>query len=326
MRAIRAFGFAAGIIAVLLGGDASAQAPNNYPNRPIHIVVPYPAGGIVDIVARTVTEQVGRDWKQTVVVEARPGGNSNIGTAAVARSDPDGYTWLVTGPAVLVNPTLYKDAGWDTMRGFRCVGLAIWNQSVAVVNPSSPAATLGEFVELARSKPGQLNFGNPGVGSSIDLTAQKLFQVAGIKLTNIGYKGQPPALIDLITNLMHFEIVSLALALPHIKQGTIKPLAVFTEKRVADLPDVPTIAEAGYPEASYVSWYGIYVPSAMPDALAEKINQAINKALLNPDVQRQLAVADVPGKPMALNELAALMKADYEKLTLVVKASGMTAQ
>jgi tripartite-type tricarboxylate transporter receptor subunit TctC len=326
MRAIRAFGRAAGIIAVLLGGDASAQAPNNYPNRPIHIVVPYPAGGIVDIVARTVTEQVGRDWKQTVVVEARPGGNSNIGTAAVARSDPDGYTWLVTGPAVLVNPTLYKDAGWDTMHGFRCVGLAIWNQSVAVVNPSSPAATLGEFVEQARSKPGQLNFGNPGVGSSIDLTAQKLFQVAGIKLTNIGYKGQPPALIDLITNLMHFEIVSLALALPHIKQGTIKPLAAFTEKRVADLPDVPTIAEAGYPEASYVSWYGIYVPSATPDALAEKINQAINKALLNPDVQRQLAVADIPGKPMALNELAALMKADYEKLTSVVKASGMTAQ
>ena len=112
---------------------------------------------------------------------------------------------------VLVNPTLYKDAGWDVMKGFRCVGLAIWNQSVAVVNPSMPAKTLAEFVALARTKPGQLNFGNPGTGSSIDLTAQKLFQVADIKLTNIGYKGQPPALIDLMTNLMHFEIVSLAL-------------------------------------------------------------------------------------------------------------------
>jgi tripartite-type tricarboxylate transporter receptor subunit TctC len=179
-------------------------------------------------------------------------------------------------------------------------------------------------LELGRSKPGQLNFGNPGTGSSIDLTAQKLFQVAGIKLTNIGYKGQPPALIDLMTNLMHFEIVSLALALPHIKRGSIKPLAVFTEKRVADLPDVPTIAEAGYPGASYVSWYGIYVPSATPDALVGKINQAINKALLNPEVQRQLSVADIPGKPMTLQELASLMKADYEKLNAVVKASGMT--
>jgi len=326
MRAMRAFGLAASMAAITFGIDARALAQSNYPNRPIHIIVPYPAGGIVDIVARAVTEQVGRDWKQSVVVEARPGANSNIGTAAVARSDPDGYTWLVTGPAVLVNPALYKDAGWDAMQSFKCVGLAVRNQSVAVVHPSMPAKTLAEFVELARSKPGQLNFGNPGTGSSIDLTAQKLFQAADIKLTNVGYKGQPPALIDLITNLMHFEIVSLALALPHIKQGTIKPLAVFTEKRVADLPEVPTIAEAGYAEAAYIPWYGIYVPSATPDALVEKIHEAINKALQNPDVQRQLAVADIPGKPMPLNELASLMKADYEKLTAVVKASGMTPQ
>src|SRR5712692_4196047 len=271
MRAIRAFGFAATIAATLLGIDAGAQAQSNYPVRPIHIIVPYPAGGIVDIVARAVTEQVGRDWKQSIVVEARPGANSNIGTAAVARSDPDGYTWLVTGPAVLVNPALYKDAGWDAMQSFKCVGLAIWNQSVAVVHPSMPAKTLGEFVAYARSKPGQLNFGNPGTGSSSDLTAQKLFQAANIKLTYVGYKGQPPALIDLMTNLMHFEVASLSLALPHIKQGTVKPLAVFTEERVPDLPDVPTIAEAGYPEAAYVPWYGIYVPSATPDELVQKI-------------------------------------------------------
>src|ERR1700731_1460789 len=168
MRAMRAFGLAAGVAAIMVSGAPRAQAQSNYPDRPIHIIVPYPPGGIVDIIARAVTEQVGRDWKQPVVVEARPGANSNIGTAAVARSDPDGYTWLVTGPAVLVNPTLYKDAGWDTMQSFKCVGLAVWNQSVAVVNPSMPAKTLAEFVALARSKPGQLNFGNPGTGSSID--------------------------------------------------------------------------------------------------------------------------------------------------------------
>ena len=326
MRRIRAFGFAAGIVATMLASAAWAQATDNYPNRPLRIIVPYPAGGIVDIVARTVTEQVGRDWKTPVVVEARAGGNSNIGTAAVARSDPDGYTWLVTGPAVLVNPGLYKDAGWDAMKDFKCVGLAVWNQSVAVVNPSLPVKTIGEFVELARSKPGELNFGNPGTGSSIDLSAKKLFQVANIKLTNVGYKGQPQALIDLMTNLMHFEIVSLELALPHIKAGTIRPLAVLTDKRVADLPDIPTIAEAGFAEAAYVPWYGIYVPSATPDALVRKINEAISKALQNPDVQRQLSVANIPGKPMPLNELAALMKADHEKLTTVIKTSGMALQ
>jgi tripartite-type tricarboxylate transporter receptor subunit TctC len=324
-QARAAFAFIAGLATLLVVGPR-AQAGGEYPNRAIHVIVPYPAGGIVDIVARAVIEQIGRDWKQAVVVEARPGANGNIGTAAAARSDPDGYTWLVTGTSVLVNPALYKDAGWEAMKDFKCVGLAIWNQSVAVVHPSMPVKTLGEFVELARSRPGQFNFGNPSTGSSIDLTAQKLFRAADIKLADIGYKGQPQALVDLMTNLMHFEVVSLALALPHIKQGTIKPLAVFTEKRVAALPDVPTIAEAGYPGASYVSWYGIYVPSATPDAIVETIHDGINKALENPDVQRQLAVADIPGKPMPLNELAALMKADHEKLTAVVKESGMTAQ
>ena len=125
---------------------------------------------------------------------------------------------------------------------------------------------------------------------------------------------------------MHFEIASLALALPHIKAGTVRPLAVFTEKRVPDLPDVPTIAEAGYPEAAYVPWYGIYVPASTPDALVEKIHDAIDKALENPDVQRQLAISDIPGKPMPLPDLAALMKADYEKLSNVVKTSGMALQ
>jgi tripartite-type tricarboxylate transporter receptor subunit TctC len=324
-RTRAALGFAATIV-MLIAGSLATQAQENWPSRPIRVIVPYPAGGIVDIVARTVTEQVGRDLKATVIVEARPGGNSNIGTAAVARSDPDGYTWLVTGPAALVNPGLYKDAGWDAMKDLTCVGLAVWTQSVAVVNPTLPAKTIGEFVELARSKPDQLNFGNPGTGSSIDLSAQKFFQAANIKLTNVGYKGQPQALVDLMTNLMHFEIVSIALALPHIKQSTIKPLAVLTHNRVADLPDVPTIAEAGYPEAAYVPWYGIYVPSATPAALANKINAAINRALENPDVQRQLSITDIPGKPMPLPELAALMKSDYEKLTTVVKTAGMALQ
>ena len=324
MRGRTAICFAVGVAAALAA--PSARAADNWPSRPIHIVVPYPAGGIVDIVARAVTEQVGRDLKQAIVVEARPGASSNIGTAAVARSEGDGYTWLVTGPAVLVNPSLYKDAGWDPLKDFKCVGLAVWNQSVALVPPSFPVKTIGEFVALAREKPDQLNFGNPGTGSSIDLSAQKLFQAADIKLTNVSYKGQPPALLDLMTGLIHFEIVSLALALPHIKEGTVKPLAVFTEQRVADRPDVPTITEAGFAQAAYVPWYGIYVPSATPDALVEKIHDAIDKALENPDVQRQLAISDIPGKPMPLSDLTVLMKADYEKLNKVVKTSGMALQ
>jgi tripartite-type tricarboxylate transporter receptor subunit TctC len=324
MNGLKTLGLAAGIAALLLGSGARAES--DFPNRPIHVIVPYPAGGIVDIVARAISEQVGRDLKVPVVMDDRPGANSNIGTALAARSAADGYTWLVTGPAVLVNPALYTDAGWDAMKDFKCVGVAVWNQSVALVDPAMPAKTLAEFIALAKSKPGEFNFGNPGTGSSIDLTAQKLFQAADIKLTNIGYKGQPPALVDLMTDRMHFEIVSLALALPHIKAGKVTPLAVFTEKRVADLPDVPTIAEAGYPGASYVSWYGIYVPAATPQPIVDRIHDGINKALQNPDVQRTLSVADIPGTPMPLADLASLMTADYGKLTKVVKDSGMKPQ
>jgi len=316
--------FAAGL--GLLAASTAAFAQAAFPTRPIRVIVPYPAGGIVDIVARSVTDTVAKNFKQTMVVEAKPGGNSNIGTAEVARSAPDGYTWLVTGPAVLVNPSIYKDAGWNAMRDFKCVGLVVWNQSAAVVPVNLPVRTLKDFVELAKNKPGKMNFGNPGIGSSIDLTAKNLFRIAGIDIANIGYKGQPQALIDLITGEIQVSVASLALALPHIKEGTVKPLAVFTQKRVADLPDVPTIAEAGYAGASYLSWYGIYVPAATPDAVVEKIHDGINKALENPDVQRQLAIADIPGTPMSLGELAALMKADYEKLTAVVKASGVTQQ
>ena len=322
MRAISAVGLVVAVAAVL-GLASGASAGSDYPNRPIRVVVPYPAGGIVDIVARAVTEQVGRDWNEAIVSDSRPGANSNIGTALVARSDPDGYTWLVTGPAVLVNPSLYKDAGWDPMQNFKCVGVAVWNQSVALVNPSMPVKTFADFVDYARKRPGQLNYGNAGTGASTDLTAQKLFHAANINLANIGYKGQPPALVDLMTNRINFEVVSLALALPHIKDGSARPLAVFTDKRVAELPDVPTIAEAGYPEAAYLPWYGIYVPASTPDELVKKIHQAINKALENPDVQRQLAIADIPGKPMQLADLAKLMKADYEKLTTVIKAAGI---
>jgi len=323
MNPARAFGLAAAIAAMLLGGGDGARAQSEYPNRPIHIIVPYPAGGIVDIVARAVTDQVGRDWKQSIVVESRPGANSNIGTAAVARGEPDGYTWLVTGPAVLVNPTLYKDAGWNVMKDFKCVGLAVWNQSVALVNPSMPVKTLQEFVELARSKPGQLNFGNPGTGSSIDLTAQKLFQVADIKLANIGYKGQPPALIDLMTNLMHFEIVSLALALPHIKQGTVKPLAVFTEKRVADLPDVPTIAEAGPVkgfEAS--SWFGLLAPTGTPPDIIDRIQQETAKALGAPALKERLLSQGAIPSGMTPAEFTRFIAAETKKWTQVVKVSG----
>jgi tripartite-type tricarboxylate transporter receptor subunit TctC len=309
---------------VLLAANASAESA--YPARPIRVIVPYPAGGIVDIVARSVTDTVSKNFNQTVVVEAKPGANSNLGTAEVARSAPDGYTWLVTGPAVLVNPAIYKDAGWNALRDFKCVGLVVWNQSAAVVPVNMPVNTLKDFVALAKAKPGQLNFGNPGIGSSIDLTAKNLFRAAGIDIANIGYKGQPQALIDLITGEIQITVASLALALPHIRDGKLKALAVFTKERVKELPEVPTVAEAGYPDAAYLPWYGIYVPAATPDSVVSRIHDAINTALISPQVIERLSHADIPGQPMTLDELAKLMKDDHHRLTEIVKLSHIAVQ
>lgn len=298
-----------------------ALAATSFPDKPIHLVVPYPAGGIVDIVARTIADQVSRDLKQAVIVENKPGAESNIGTSYVARSEPDGYTWIISGPAILDNPTIYPNAGWQAIRDFRCVGLSVWNQSVAVVPAGMDVKTLKDFVAKAKAQPGHLNYGTPGVGSSNDLSAKKFFRAAGIEMTTVGYKGQPPALIDLINNQIQFEVVALTLALPHIKDGKIKPLATLTHTRIRQLPDVPTIEEAGYPGAAFVPWYGIYVPAKTPDATAEKINAAINHALENPTVRDRLAKSDIPGKPMSLAELDRLMKTDQAALATVAKAT-----
>ncbi|HYW61813.1 MAG TPA: tripartite tricarboxylate transporter substrate binding protein [Bradyrhizobium sp.] len=324
MRTNRIGRLIAGVALIAATASASGQAP--YPTRPIRVIVPYPAGGIVDIVARSVSEGVGKVFRQPMVVEAKPGANSNIGTAEVARSTPDGYTWLVTGPAVLVNPSIYKDAGWNALRDFKCVGLLVWNQSAAVVPVAMPVNTLKEFVELAKASPGKMNFGNPGIGSSIDLTAKNLFRTAGIDVANIGYKGQPQALIDLITGEIQITVASLALALPHIRDGKLKALAVFTKERVKELPDVPTVAEAGYPDAAYLPWYGIYVPAATPDELVKRIHDAVDAALQAPEVIERLSHADIPGQPMPLEQLAELMKADHQRLTEIVKVSHIAVQ
>jgi tripartite-type tricarboxylate transporter receptor subunit TctC len=189
-----------------------------------------------------------------------------------------------------------------------------------------PVNTLKDFVALAKAKPGQLNFGNPGIGSSIDLTAKNLFRAAGIDIANIGYKGQPQALIDLITGEIQITVASLALALPHIRDGKLKALAVFTKERVKELPEVPTVAEAGYPDAAYLPWYGIYVPAATPDSVVSRIHDAINTALISPQVIERLSHADIPGQPMTLDELAKLMKDDHHRLTEIVKLSHIAVQ
>ncbi len=315
--------FIARIVGVLAfcAGIAHAQP---YPSKPVRVIVPYPSGGIVDLLARAITEKIAAGWGQPILVEGRPGADSNLGTESVAKSAPDGYTWLMTGPAVLSNPSIYTNLPWSPLRDFQGVGVAVWNLNVAVVPATLPVANLAEFVAYAKARPGQLNFGNPGTGSSNHLSTELFFQVAGIQLTNIGYKGQPPAIPDLINGQLQFKVVALGLAAPHIRSGRLRALAAFSPLRLKQLPDVPTVSEAGYPEAGLVPWYGIYVPNATPRDVVARINGEINKALASPDVQERIEkIGGLPGPVKTTDEIQAMMKSDFERWGKVVRAAGI---
>ncbi|MBS0336481.1 MAG: tripartite tricarboxylate transporter substrate binding protein [Proteobacteria bacterium] len=309
------------VVLALCAGTAFAQP---YPSKPVRVIVPYPSGGIVDLLARAITEKIAAGWGQPILVEGRPGADSNLGTEAAAKSPADGYTWLMTGPAVLSNPSIYSNLPWNPLRDFQGVGVAVWNLNIAVVPATLPVNTLQEFVAYAKARPGQLNFGNPGTGSSNHLSSELFFQVAGIKLVNIGYKGQPPAIPDLINGQLQFKVVALGLAAPHVKSGRLKALAAFSPQRLKQLPDVPTVAEAGYPEAGLVPWYGIYVPSATPKDVVARINNEINRALASPDVQERIEkIGGLPGPMKTPDEIQAMMKSDFERWGKVVHAAGI---
>jgi tripartite-type tricarboxylate transporter receptor subunit TctC len=306
-------------------GGAFAQGA--YPSKVVKVVVPYPAGGIVDIVARAITDKIASSWGQPIIIEPRPGANSNLGTEQVAKSAPDGYTWLVTGPAILSNPAIYGNLSWNPVKDFTTVGLAVWNLNIAVVPASLPVNSMKEFVEYTKARPGQLNFGNPGTGSSNHLSTELFLQVAGLKMVNIGYKGQPPAIPDLLNGQLHFKIVALGLALPHVQSGKLKALATFSHERLKQMPQLPTIAETGYREAALVPWYGIYVPAGTPKDVVTRIHAEIGKALQAPEVQDRLEKSgSQPGTRKSLEELATLTKDDYERWSKVVQQAGIKPQ
>ncbi|CAN0423082.1 unnamed protein product, partial [Phaeothamnion confervicola] len=272
-----------GLSLMLAACASAASAQSAFPLKPVRVIVPYPAGGIVDVVGRVVTDKLSGLWNQTIIVEARPGANSNIGTDAVAKAPADGYTWLITGPAITANPSLSANAAWDPKRDFTGLGVAAWSAAAIVVPAASPAASLKEFVALARSKP--LNYGNPGTGSSIHLSMELFKQVAGINLQPIGYKGQPQIISDLLGGQLDVAFAATGLITQHVQSGKLKALGVIGRERLRQLPGVPTLIEAGYAEAGVMAWYAFFTRAGAPREVLEKINTDMGRVLAMPDVK-----------------------------------------
>ena len=314
-----ALGAAAGFA---MSRSASAQA---YPTKPMRFLVPYPAGGIVDIVARAAAEPMQVDLGEPVVVDSRPGGNTTLATAMVPAAPADGYTGLMSTISHVVVPHL-QPASYDALADFQPVAMIAVATSVATVNPAVPVKTLKELVDYGKANPGKLNYLNPGNGSSIHLSAELLKNLYKFDMVPVPYRGIPPGMADLIEGRLQVGLLPGPLALQHVQSGKLRALAVLADKRLPTLPDVPTFAEAGFADAQVMSWYVIAVRAGTPAPIVERLHASAMKALALDETRQRLAQAgcEVPG-PRSPAEIAAMWKSDYARYGKLVQDAGIKA-
>lgn len=318
--------WASGILAVAasaaMPGQAVAQA--DYPSKPIHIVVPYPAGGVVDLVARAVSEKMAETLGQPIVVEARPGASANIGTDHVLRQPADGYTILMGSPYLATNPLLNSTTKWKTS-DFVGLGLIGAPPNLFIVSNNLPVKTLKEFVEYVKARPGKVNVSNPGVGSSNHLGQELFFSITGLEMQNVLYKGQPPMIPDLASGQISFGLVTIALAGPQIADGKFRALAISAPRRASNLPDVPTLAEAGFPDATFLPWYGMVAAKGTPAPVVKRLSDAIMDALKDPALIARLEKMGTQLTPAPAEEFDKLLASEAVRWAGVIKARNIKA-
>jgi tripartite-type tricarboxylate transporter receptor subunit TctC len=311
--------------AIALFALPATAADDDYPNRPVKIVVPFAPGGSTDVVARILADKLQGELKQPFVVENRPGAGGNIGADVVAKSNPDGYTLLMGTTGVLaINNYLYKDMPFDPQRDFAPVSYTSLITNILVVNPNVPAKNVAELVALAKAKPGELTFASSGAGSSTHLSAELFKSMAGLNLVHVPYKGSSQAITDLMAGHVTMLVDNAPSSLPYVQQGKLRALAVTSLKRMPGLPDVPTLDEAGVKGYESLSWSGIVAPAATPKPVIAKLNAAIERVLAMPDVKKRFAdlgVDAVGGPPEAF---ARHIRVESEKWGRVVKAANIT--
>lgn len=322
-QSIGVFALAWVLATLALSGQTRAD---DYPNRPIKLIVPYAAGGPTDVLGRLISSRLGRDLKQTVVVENKPGAQGAIGAEAAARSEPDGYTLFVTSASIVVlNPLLYKKLPYDPVRDLRILSLVTDLPVVMEVHPSVPARTVAEFVAYAKKNPGKLNFGSAGTGGTIHLAGEMFKQFAGVDMVHVPYKGAGPALTDLLSGNIQVMFDTLSTALPPVQAGLLRALGVSSMQRSPDLPNVPTIAESGYPDYQVSVWFGLAAPARIPDDIARQISASMDRALEDDSFRTSLEKIGFPVlRPRTEQQIKAFIEEDRTRWSKVISSQNIS--
>lgn len=316
----------ASVAAIVLAAPLARAAQAAYPDHPIRLVVGVPPGGTTDLVARLVGDQLGRALGQSVVIENRGGAGGNIAAEMVAKSTPDGYTlFLAPIGTVAINPSLYENIGFDPVRDFAPISQLTSLPMVMLVNPSVPASNVKEFIAYAKAHPDSVTFASGGSGTSTHLAGELFKMKAGVHMTHVPYKGNSPAMADLLAGRVLVMFDQIATGMPQVRAGKLRALGVTTAKRSAIAPDLPTLAESGLPGFDVSTWHGLVAPAGTPREVVATLNAAVRKALAAPEVRAKFKADGIDPVATTPEEFGALIKSELERWREVVKASGAKA-
>jgi tripartite-type tricarboxylate transporter receptor subunit TctC len=324
MKTLR-IGVIASVWLAVVAAAGAAQAQEEFPNRPIRILVPYSAGSVVDVFGRIVSQNMAAQWNASIIMESKSGANGSIAAEEAARAAPDGYTWLMVTTYFTASPSLFVTLRWDPLRDFIPIGQICRAPNFFIVPTSLPVKNVAEYVALARAKPGELNYSHPGKGSTGHLGFELFKRLAGIDVPGIGYRGYPQMVSDIATGRITSTFLSANQALAQVQTGAIRIIAAINDGRSKYFPAVPTMAEQGYAEAQVTPWFGIVVPAATPGPIVERISKALEVALAAPEVREKLDAAGCEPKSAPLGQFADIIKADVALWAKVVKDAGITA-
>jgi tripartite-type tricarboxylate transporter receptor subunit TctC len=308
-------------LSCVLAAPVQSVLAQTYPTRPIRIICPYVAGGGSDFVARTIAQKLTETIGQSVIVDNRPGGGTNIGAELVARAAPDGYTIFLGGTPTTVNVTLYKKLPFDVINDFAPITMTTVAPNLLVVHPSLPVRTVKELIALAKARPGQLTYGSAGIASSNHLSGALFKTMAGIDIVHVPYKGGGAAVTDLLAGNISMYFSTTPSSMPHVRTGRLRALAVTSAKRSEIVPNIPTMAEAALSGFEMSAWHALFAPAATPPAIVKKLADEVVRALRQPDVKERLAAQGVDAVGTTPEELAGIIKENIAKYAKLVKAA-----